>query len=186
MVNNIFCGSMRSGGNSDFAANIIAENLGNSEIISIAQQNILGCKSCGYCDTHPGTCAISKAKEDNADFFFQKLFSAEKTFFVSPIYFYSVPSQLKAFLDRAQTWFNTPANLRPGKGRNCGIVLLGAREQGDKLFEGASLTFKYALDALGFKCLDPLCLYGLDNKNDLQKKIELCSQIAEYTKNYKP
>jgi multimeric flavodoxin WrbA len=186
MANAIFCGSMRTGGNSDFVSRILLENLGSGEIYPIAQQNILGCISCGYCDEHPGTCSLSIAKKDKADFFFQKLFSAEKVFFVSPIYFYSVPSQFKAFLDRAQTWFNVPKNLRPGKGRTCGIVLLGAREQGDKLFEGASFTFKYVLDALGYQYIDPLCLYGLDKKDDLMRKSELHSQIAEYAQSYKP
>jgi len=194
MANCIFCGSTRMGGNSDFASLIVLENLGGGEIHHIAQQNILGCNACGYCDKNHGKCSISNANagasastnKDKGDFFFQKLFSAEKIFFVSPIYFYNVPAQLKAFLDRAQAWFSLPADLRPGKGRNCGIILIGAREQGAKLFDGASLTFKYALDALGYQCLEPLCLYGLDKKNDLEHRADLCSQIAEYTQAYKP
>lgn len=186
MANRIFSGSSRSGGNSDFASAIILNTLGSGEIHPIAQHNILGCKSCGYCDTHQGKCSLSNTKEDMADFFFQKLFDAENIFFVSPIYFYNVPAQLKAFLDRAQAWFNVPRNMRPGKGRNCGLVLMGARKQGDKLFEGANLTFKYALDALGYHCLDPLCLYGLDKKDDLEGNSEFCNKIVEYTQNYRP
>lgn len=185
MANIIFSGSSRAGGNCDFASDIILKTLGNGEIHPIAQQNILGCKSCAYCDTHPGKCSISNTNGDMADFFFQKLFDAEKIFFVSPIYFYNVPAQLKAFLDRTQAWFNIPKNMSPGKGRNCGIIFLGARKQGDKLFEGASLTFKYALDSLGYNCLDPLCLYGLDGKNDLRNTPELHAQIVEYTQNYR-
>lgn len=188
MANCIFSGSTRAGGNSDFAARIVATTLSahEDEIQPIARQNILGCRSCAYCDKHHGECSISNKNEDMADFFFQKLFHAEKIFFVAPIYFYNVPAQLKAFLDRAQAWFNLPEDLRPGKGRNCGIILLGARKQGEKLFEGASLTFKYALDALGYRALDPLCLYGLDQKNDLEQRPDLCDQIVEYTQNYKP
>ncbi len=186
MKNCIFSGSTRKGGNCDFASRIIVDTLGSGEIHHIAQQNILGCRSCGYCNTNVGKCVISNAREDNSEFFFQTLFDAETTFFVSPIYFYSVPSQLKAFLDRAQAWFHMPREARPGKNRNCGIILLGAREQGDKLFEGASLTFKYALDALGYRCLDPLCIYGVDKESDLAQNADACASIVDYTQKYKP
>ena len=186
MANSIFCGSTRTGGNSDFATRIIQETLGEGNIYNIAEQNLLGCKSCGYCDKNMGLCSISNNNEDKADFFFQKLFHSEKVFFVTPIYFYSVPAQLKAFLDRAQAWFNVPEDQKPGKGRNCGLVLIGARQQGDKLFEGATLTFKYVFEALGYQCIEPLYLYGLDKKNALEQKQDLCTQIVEYTQRYKP
>lgn len=195
MQNAIFCGSPRENGNSNFAAQLVLKALGNGTIYSVAKASISGCLACDYCASHYGECVLSNKNacaihssqlqntHDQADFYFQKLFSAEHVFFISPIYHYNVPAQMKAFLDRTQAWYyKTKEDTQNQK--KCGLILLGARTKGDKLFEGATLTFKYALQSLNYALVEPLCFYGLDGHNDLETREDYHKQIAHYVKNY--
>ncbi len=185
MKNIIICASPRHDGNSDFVANLITKKLEDSEIIKLSSKNneihnIQACISCGYCTHNISQCSLNYPNIDQAGKIFNKLFVAQQIYFVSPIYFYHLPSQLKALMDRTQAWFNTPYNLKPLKNKSAKIILLGARPQGDNLFKGAILTFKYFFEALGLDNLDPLCLYGLDKKNDLKNNDKLIQEIIKY------
>lgn len=206
MQNAIFCGSPRSHGNSDFATKLLLKTLGNGEIFNIAKAHIHGCLACDYCKEHVGECILSvnaqrleSKSKDTAHFYFNKLFCADQVFFVSPIYHYNVPAQLKAFLDRTQAWYyknqydikhtyQSMPHKNQANGfqlnKKCCLILLAARKQGDKLFEGATLTFKYALKSLGYSLAEPLYLYNLEEKNALEKNLEYQSKIIQYAKNY--
>lgn len=90
---------------------------------------------------------------------------------VSPIYFYHVPAQLKALLDRTQPfWRFAEAGVTPYAGmprRRCEVILAGARPGGERLFEGSLLTLRYAFRGLHAGITEPLTLYGLDGPDDL-------------------
>lgn len=192
MQNAIFNGSPRSDGNCALAAKIVLKSLGCGEIYPIAKAQIAPCMACDYCATHSGKCVLSCDQEksttqsmhqDQALFYFQKLFNADLSFFISPIYHYHIPAQLKAFLDRSQVWYHTPKKM-PHTQKKCALILVGARTQGNKLFEGATLTFKYALKYLGYDLVTPLCFYGLEQKDDLAKREDFQKKITEYVHTY--
>ena len=161
----VLSASPRKGGNSDFAASLVLEAMGSrGKIIRVADAGVQPCSSCGYCDRHPGKCALAS---DGADEVFQAMLASPMTVFVSPVYFYHLPAQAKAFLDRMQRWWAVPGDRLPGKGRFIAPVLLGARKKGDRLFEGSLLTLKYAADTVGMKLKEPVLLHGLDAPGDL-------------------
>jgi len=177
--------SPRRGGNSDFAAELLQETLPGPVVLRrIADAHVLPCSSCGYCDTHPGRCALDgsagEAWGDGASGLFRATCAAPFTFVVSPVYFYHLPAQAKAWIDRSQRFWSWKG-VKPGQGKGLTAVLMGARMKGDKLFEGAERTLRYMAQALGMEWHEPLRLYGLDGADALAgcpEKQELVRSFA--------
>ena len=101
---------------------------------------------------------------------------------VSPIHFYHLPARLKALLDRSQYSWHLPPQEKPGRDAKLAVVLLAARRQGARLFEGALLTLRYVAAALGLTLLDPLTLYGLDAPNALSGDAEARTRVRNYAR----
>ena len=170
--------SPRRGGNSDFAASVLRGALGvPCETYRVADLGVRPCLSCGYCDAHPGECSLD-APGDGARNLFQAMCRAPLSILVSPVYFYHVPAQAKAWMDRSQRFWNCGA--KPGEGRPVTAVLFGARRRGDRLFEGAELTLRYMALALGLEWLEPLRIYGLDGPSDLAENSEAAESIRRF------
>ncbi len=178
----IFSCSCRENGNSSFCANLTQKHFPTSELYYPCKTSLQHCIACGYCDTHAGQCIHSIKQMDTVSHFYQKLFHAKQVLFIIPIYFYHVPAPLKAFIDRSQAWFQTPLHQKPAQQTHIKIIFLGAREKGEKLFEGAYLSMKYAMLSIGATIHTPLNLYGLDHKTDLQNNIQAQNQIIDYIK----
>ena len=67
------------------------------EIITVADKNIDHCRGCFYCwEKTPGKCFI---KDDMSDIF-EKYINAEIVIWSFPLYYYGMPSKVKALLDR--------------------------------------------------------------------------------------
>lgn len=169
--------SPRRGGNSDHAAALLGEAWGlSAPFARVADAPVHPCISCGHCASHPGCCALDSAGGDAASAFFASMFEARLTVLVSPVYFYHIPAQAKAWVDRSQRWWAVDGPL-PGAGRAMTALLIGARPRGEKLFEGADRTLRYMARALGMDWLPPLHLYGLEGPDDLARDAEKQAQI---------
>ena len=96
----ILSGSPRKGGNSDILCDEFlrgAQDAGHkAEKIRVAEKKAAPCSGCYYCSTHGGACVH---KDDMADIL-QKMIDADVIVLASPVYFYSISSQLKAVIDR--------------------------------------------------------------------------------------
>jgi multimeric flavodoxin WrbA len=105
---------------------------------------------------------------------------------VSPLYFYHLPAGLKGLIDRFQCFWSMRRHKvdgwMPESGRVCHVILLGARERGEKLFAGSLLTLRYALEPLGVSLAEPLPLYGLDGPDDLAARPGDQDALREYGK----
>ncbi|MDR1945850.1 MAG: NAD(P)H-dependent oxidoreductase [Desulfovibrio sp.] len=102
---------------------------------------------------------------------------------VSPVYFYHLPAQLKALLDRMQLFRAMREHghrLFHGPERLCRIILIGGRTRGAKLFAGSLLSLKYALATMRVKTVEPLLLYGLDAADALRGNREAAERIKAY------
>ena len=94
-------GSPRPGGNSDILLDRALEGAGagGAEVDRIYARDlkISGCLECGGCD-ETGACVIP----DEMDDLYPKLREAEVIIMAAPMFFYGVPAQLKALVDRSQ------------------------------------------------------------------------------------
>ena len=71
------------------------------EKIHITRKKIAGCLGCDACQRNGGTCV---QKDDMAEFQ-EKMINADIIVLASPIYFYSMTSQMKALVDRTYAFF---------------------------------------------------------------------------------
>ena len=130
-----------------------------------------------------GVLGCPQSPGDDSPYLLKALARAGSLVIVAPIYFYHLPAQLKALVDRTQPfWLMSRAgrpNLFP-QVRHCHTILLGARKKGDKLFEGSLLNLRYALAPLGIQLAEPLLLYGLERPSDLSDHPEYGQKILAY------
>ncbi len=171
----LLAASPRLEGNSAFAARLFAEQAGR-EVTFLQKAKVSPCIACDYCMANPGTCSI----QDDAPALLHTMRSASLSVIFSPIYMYHVPAQLKALLDRGQMWYHASTALSAEQTPRLALVLLGGRPRGEKLFEGALRSIRIFGQATGLTMLEPLCLYGLDEKDALARNLYAQEQIRAY------
>lgn len=177
--------SPRKDGNSDTALTLLREMLcGNDPaappITFLREHPVLPCISCGHCERHPGQCP--QRAHDASGPLFHALETAPALMLAAPVYFYHLPAQFKALIDRSQAaWMLRYVFKRPRPPRRFAhVILVAARQQGEKLFEGSLLTLKYWLELFGFELAPPLTLYGLEGPGDLAADAENRAAVARY------
>ncbi|MEA5020021.1 MAG: flavodoxin family protein [Gordonibacter sp.] len=93
-------GSPRKGGNSSMLADAFIEGAqaaGNTVTrIDVGNLAINGCKACEYCLSHEGECIQQDAMQD----LYPKMKGQDVLVYAFPLYYYSYPAQIKAFMDR--------------------------------------------------------------------------------------
>ena len=116
--------------------------------IYVREMKISGCQECGGCDK-TGECVIP----DEMQQIYPKLLDSEILFLSSPIFFYGLPSQAKALVDRSQAmWSKRVLEKSPEQRKRYdhgrGYLIAVGATKGKNLFDGVQLTAKYFFDAL--------------------------------------
>ncbi len=173
----VICASQRHG-NSFKATNLLYDEFvalnKECEKVFLHNYNILPCSGCGVCEDKSYRCSI----KDDADTLFNKIFTASNIIFISPIYFYALPANLKALVDRSQKFYHKP----PKNNIKVHSILIAGRKKGDNLFVGASHSLKLFCNALGSKLESELNLLGLDEKDALNSDKKAMANIVAYAK----
>ena len=180
-------GSPRKHGNTDL---LLAEALKGAEGQGADIENIfvnnLEIKPCleDYGCAITGICTI----RDDMDDIYTKLLSADRIIVASPMFFYSMPSQLKALIDRCQAIWSRKYLLKQdmlSTNRKGAFIGVGATK-GKNLFDGAKLTMKYFYDAINVEYVDNLLIRSVDQKGEikehptaLQDAYELGKRLAQ-------
>ncbi len=169
----VFLGSPRIKGNTEVLTEALLEGVrqegGNPEIIRLCDLTINPCISCGGCD-NTGKCVV----EDDMIPLYKKVIHTDKIILASPIYFYGITAQAKAFIDRMQALWNRK-RLLTEKGEwtdnpaRKGFFVSVAATRGTKVFEGAVLTMIYGYDAMGMQYAGDFFVSGPDKRGDMSK-----------------
>ena len=164
-------GSPRRNGNSERALDSVlkgVEMAGNRiERIVVRDINVSPCNSCGGCHVN-GMCVI----DDDMQKMYPKFIEADGIIVASPLYFMGVSAQLKAFIDRFQSFWSRKYLLNQPI-RDGGIVSRGyfiataARSGNDELFIGAIKTIKAFFHVSDTKYIGDLLFSGLEEKDAL-------------------
>lgn len=169
----IFLGSPRKGGNTEILADEVAAGLREGgaevEVIRLAGYKINPCIACGGCEK-TGCCVV----QDDMQAMYPRIDDADRLVLVSPIYFYGVTAQLKAFIDRSQAMWSRKYLLRqrrPSAVPRIGYLISAAATKGEKVFDGAVLTVQYALDAMDFQYGGSLLVKGVDRKGEIRSMV---------------
>jgi hypothetical protein len=184
--------SPRRGGNCDDAADLFAQAWGQSlglssplPVTRLRSFRIMPCLACSACanpapPSAPAWGCPQGARDDSVPLL-RALTLAPALCLVAPIFFYHLPSTLKALLDRTQPfWLRRKAGLSPVLPRLCRVILIAGRPQGKRLFEGSLLTLRYALASLNVRLADPLLLRGLESPGDLLASRAASQAVTAY------
>lgn len=168
----IFNGSPRKRGNTDLLLGRIEEGIHScghkAEHINLAHLAIHPCTGCGHCATE-GTCVF----KDDMTPLYQKIEEANRIVIGSPIYFYGVTAQAKAFIDRCQVLWSRKyllGEIKPEREYRRGYMVSVAATDGGRIFDGARLTVRYAFDAMDFTYSGELLVPGVDSKGAVADK----------------
>ena len=163
-------GSPRKNGNTSILLSAFmkeAESLGAQVLtIDVAQKKIQPCKEIKMCEGK-GFCPQHDDMEKEIH---PLLWQADLIVLATPVFFYNVPAQLKALIDRAQTQWARKNCLKledPGRRWRTGFVLAVGATKGEDLFLGINLTAKYFFDAVGATFKGSLTYRRIENIGDI-------------------
>jgi len=176
-------GSPRRGGNTAQLAALMTERLRQSgacpERFSVAEQYFAPCNGCNAC-LKSGECvlvgdgegrrtgSVSGDRSDAMGALYQAIESCAALLWAAPLYFASVPAQLKALIDRLQIYYGRRLLYgKPDAPRRPAVaVILGAG--GDPFgAQAASVTLRSASQIAEFTLADPLVIFGADAPGDI-------------------
>ena len=174
-------GSPRQHGNTDILLDKVAEGVRlagrEAETIRLADLAIHPCIGCGHCEAE-GVCVI----EDDMTALYDKLVSADRVVIGTPVYFYGVTAQAKAFIDRCQALWCRKYLLgliRPERERLRGYLVSVAATDGGRIFDGTRLTVRYLFDAMDFSFAGELLVTGVDGKGAVTRKADQLAAAVE-------
>lgn len=158
----IITGSPRRRGNTSILCDEFARGAAEAghtvERIDAARLNIKGCLGCNVCLQNNGNCV----QNDDIKIIRDKMVSADVIVLASPIYFYTMPAQLKALIDRTYNFYQELA----GKEFYYIITCAGP---------GMEYTETMISALRGFTCCIPdakesgtLCATGLNNIGEVR------------------
>lgn len=179
-------GSPRKNGNSDLLLDSAlqgAASLG-AEVVRIYARDtkVLGCRSCGGCN-ETGACIV----KDPMQALYPLLRRAQAIIIATPIYFYAMPAQLKAIVDRAQAPWNERRLTKPKEhltrydGGRGYLIAVGATK-GKQLFAGIELSTKYYFDALDMSYQGGLLFREIEAKGAVKDHPDALAQAFELGK----
>ncbi|MDH3359658.1 MAG: flavodoxin family protein [Desulfobulbaceae bacterium] len=184
----VLLGSPRKGGNTEvlleWVLRGVAKAGGEVELIRLCELEIQPCINCGGCDD-TGICII----EDDMTPLYDKILAAQRIIMAAPIYFYGVPAQAKAFVDRTQSLWSRKKLLKK-KGvwvedpERKGFLVSVAATQGKRVFEGAILTMKYTCDAIGIGYGGEFVVRGIDDLGEMNTAVDELAKAEEAGKNF--
>jgi multimeric flavodoxin WrbA len=175
-------GSPRKKGNTDILLDTVlaaaSEAGAETGAVYARKLKIAGCVGCGGCDT-TGVCVV---KDDMREVY-DKLEWAGAVVLSAPIYFYNVPAQAKALIDRSQAMWakRLLAGKTPGKGhsRGKGYLVAAGATKGKNLFVGTELTARYFYDALDLKYSGGLFYWRVDKAGEIREHPDALKEAAE-------
>ena len=154
------------------------------ELRFLRDVRVLPCTACGFCATHPGQCALDGVAGDQAGALLRAIRQTPRLILVAPIWFYGPPAQLKALVDRAQTFWEAgtaPSVCDPPE-RTAHLIFTAARQSGPRLFEASGLILRCFARQMGFAVPgETLTLRGLDAPDDLQNAPEALKQLRRWS-----
>lgn len=166
-------GSPRKGGNTDILLDEFLrgceEKGATCERIRVTRLKVGGCRGCGGCEK-TGRCVV----EDDMQALYEPLEGSGRVVLAAPIYFYNVPAQAKAVIDRTQALWTRKyireeagQGVAAGKDRRGFFIGVGAT-RGKRLFDGTLQTMRYFFDAIDVEYSGNL-LYGeVDEKGAIR------------------
>ena len=143
---------------------------------------VSGCLECGGCDK-TGECVV----KDDMQEVYPLLDEADAIILSSPIFFYSVPAQAKALIDRCQARWSKRMLTKTREERKSfdsgkGYLIAVGATKGKNLFLAVELIVQYFYDALDMSFEGGMNVRGVDAKGEMVKHQDFMSEAYELGK----
>lgn len=141
----IIAGSPRKGMYSDRIAGMIKETKGG-DIVYLRDKKIAPCRGCDACRRNNGALCVF---HDDMDELYEKFTQSDTIVLLSPVYWWQVTAQMKAFIDRLYA-----LEHKAWEGKKAVVILNGGAENDDvefrilhdafsEMFSYLAVDFKY-------------------------------------------
>lgn len=173
-------GSPRKEGNTDILLDAVLSAMDPNKVrierVYVRNLKMIGCVECGKCDD-TGICAI----KDQMEGIYPLLEEAKIVLLASPIFFYGISWQAKAFVDRAQALWSKKrlGLLKKREGFSGGYLLAVGATRGKNLFLGVELVAKYFYDALNLPYQGGLFYRSIEKKGEILERQDLLEEARK-------
>lgn len=159
----ILTGSTHKNGTSAFLASEFqrgAQESGHEvELFNAGTSRVHGCTGCNYCEYGKKPCVF----RDDMDTLNQKLLNADVIVFSSPIYYWGIPSQLKAIIDRWQpVVFSMQGHKRT-------VFLTTQASEEDWVTEPVNVWYQALLRFMKWESAGRIAAKGVPGRADIEK-----------------
>lgn len=180
--------SPRKGGNSDILLRhfLSGASAGGAEIeeIYLRDYQIQPCIGCERCKKDKRCTGL----QDGMQLLYPKIWESQGLVIITPIYFYNLNAQLKAFIDRLYCYFMY-GDERPGpwscqldnQRRKAIIAAIGEQRTDDD--GGMDLTMdamRRSVDCCGYEIVKELSIYGIFHKGKIKQFPRYLEQADAY------
>ena len=178
----ILTGSPRKNGNTEILATAVAAQLQENNVPvhrqRLADLDIHPCLGCGGCEKK-GNCVI----DDDMQLLYPRIVDADTIIIASPIYFYGLTAQTKAFVDRCQALWSRKYILKQQTSANRqrkGYLISVAATRGKQVFTGAELCARYVFDAMDVLYDGGLFYPGVDSRGAIGKHPDFPGKVTTF------
>lgn len=173
----VITGSPRRGGNS-FAMTesfISAAEAEGCEVkrFDAAFMNLGGCHACETCFSTGRACSF----DDDFNTIAPYIEEAEGVVFTLPVYWYSIPAQIKCVIDKLYSFCVAGRDIA---GKKCALIAC-CEEDDMTVLDGVRVPCERSVALLKWKSVGEVLVPGVLNRGDIQKT-DGCARAAELAK----
>ncbi len=170
----VITGSPRRNGNS-FAMTdaFIKAAQGKGHIVTrfdAAMMQLGGCRACETCYKTGKACSF----DDDFNIIAPAVLEADAVVFTMPVYWYSIPSQIKAVIDKLYSFCVAGKDVA---GKECGLITC-CEEDDMSVLDGVRIPVERSAALLKWKMVGEVLVPGVLNAGDIDKT-DGCRQAAE-------
>lgn len=170
----VITGSPRKNGNSFAMTDAFiaaAEKKGHSVTrFDAALKNVGGCHACETCFKSGKACSF----DDDFNAIAPSIFEADVVVFTMPVYWYSLPAQIKGVIDKL---FSFVVGGKDIAGKECALIAC-CEEDDMSVFDGVRVPVERSAALMKWKMAGEVLVPGVLNVGDIDKT-DGCKQAAE-------
>lgn len=169
----VITGSPRKDGNSFAMTDAFikeAENKGHSVVrFDAAMMNLGGCHACETCFKTGKACSF----DDDFNTIAPEILDADVIVYTMPVYWYSIPSQIKCVIDRIYSFCVGGKDIA---GKKCGLIAC-CEEHDATVLDGVRVPIERSAALLKWDMFGEVLVPGVLNVGDINKT-DGCAQAA--------
>ncbi|MGN0665852.1 MAG: NAD(P)H-dependent oxidoreductase [Huintestinicola sp.] len=159
----VLTGSPRKNGNSNLMADAFikaAEEKGHNIVrFDTAQMNVSGCRACQSCFRTGRACSY----EDDFNIMAPDIETADGVVFIMPVYWYSIPAQLKAVMDKFYSFMIGEKDIA---GKQCALIVCAADDD-TNTFDGVRFTYEKSIELMKWTSVGEVFIAGVNNEGEV-------------------